>query len=248
MVPVAAANITRPSIVNSSTCTGTVHVTNSATVTSIGLSSTVTTNSQNLHPTLDTVNAQSTKDVPENDLKIDKSATPEKDDPLPVETCPIKEELSINDTPKLTEHVETRSTTNMAEHVETMFIHGEMEHVETYPSTPQVATSNKEMEHVEMYPSTPHVAMSNKDQSVSSEDTEQPLTGVSVSKNDTHGYAGVIVTSSEITKPSNGAELVDRNTVADSLSENHKDTSTQVTSTTDTPAPLQSSNSNTDDN
>ena len=143
--------------------------------------------------------------------------------------------------------METRSTANTAEHVETTFINGETEHVETYPSTPQVATSNKETEHVETYPSTPHVATSNKDQSVSSEDTEQPSTGVSVSKNDTHRYAGAIVTSSEITTPSNGAELVDGNTAADSLPENYKDTSTQVTSKTDTPAPLQSSNSNTDD-
>ena len=96
MVPVAAGRITRPSIINGSTCTGTVHVTNSATVTNIGPSSSVTTNSQNLRPTLDTVNAQSTKDVPESDLKIDKSATPEKDDPLPVETYPITKSGVIN--------------------------------------------------------------------------------------------------------------------------------------------------------
>ena len=226
MVPVAAGRITRPSTINDSTYTGTV--TNSATVTNIGLSSSVTTNSQNLRPILDIVNAQSTKDVPESDLNIDKSATPEEDDPLPVETCPIKAELLIKDTPKLMENAETKSTANMAEHVETTFVNGETEHVETYPSTPHVATSNK-------------------DQSVSSEDTEQPSTGVPVSKNDTHGCAGAIVTSSEITTSSNGVEFDDENTAADSLHETQKDTSMQVTSKTNTLAPLQSSNSNTDD-
>ena len=47
MVPVAAGKITRPSIVNSATCTNTVHVTNSATVISIGQNSTANRDGQN---------------------------------------------------------------------------------------------------------------------------------------------------------------------------------------------------------
>ena len=150
-----------------------------------------------------TLNTQFTNDVPEHDLMIDKGSTSEKDGPLPVETRPIKDEISDNVTPKLMENVETRSTANMAEHVETMFFNDETEHVETYPSTSQVATSNKEMEHVETCPSSPHVETSNKDHSVSSEDTDQPLTGASVSMNVTHKCSGAIVSSSGITTPSN---------------------------------------------
>ena len=78
--------------------------------------------------------------------------------------------------------------------------------------------------------------------SVSSEDTEQPSTGMFVSKNDTHRCAGAIATSSEITTFSNGAEF-DENT----LPETQKETSMPVTSKTNTLAPLQSSNSSTDD-
>ena len=111
--------------------------------------------------------------MPATVLNIAKSASPEEDGPLPVETCPVKVELLIKDTTKTTENVETSGSDNTAEHVETNGIDNETEHVETCPSMPHVATSNT-------------------DQSVCTEDTEQPLTGVSTSKNDTYGCTAAI--------------------------------------------------------
>ena len=166
--------------------------------------------------------------MPATVLNIAKSASPEEDGPLPVETCPVKVELLIKDTTKTTENVETSGTDNTAEHVETNGIDNETEHVETCPLMPHVATSNT-------------------DQSVCTEDTEQPLTGVSASKNDTYGCTAAIAPPSEITTSSIGAETGDDQTAADSLPETQKDTSTQVPSKSDTLAPLQYSNNDADD-